>query len=77
MPGGWICLQLMLQVERITGRLVHPASGRSYHERFAPPKVRGFLLEPLFSVASPSFSVRVAEVQRVATSLEHNCLPLL
>lgn len=26
-------------VERITGRLVHPASGRSYHEKFAPPKV--------------------------------------
>lgn len=25
-------------VERITGRLVHPASGRSYHEKFAPPK---------------------------------------
>lgn len=28
-------------VERITGRLVHPASGRSYHEKFAPPKVAG------------------------------------
>ena len=27
-------------VERVTGRLVHPASGRSYHEKFAPPKVR-------------------------------------
>ena len=26
-------------VERVTGRLVHPASGRSYHEKFAPPKV--------------------------------------
>ena len=26
-------------VERICGRLVHPASGRSYHEKFAPPKV--------------------------------------
>ena len=26
-------------VERITGRLIHPASGRSYHEKFAPPKV--------------------------------------
>ena len=23
------------------GRLVHPASGRSYHEKFAPPKVAG------------------------------------
>jgi hypothetical protein len=29
------------QVERITGRLIHPSSGRSYHERFAPPKVPG------------------------------------
>ena len=28
-------------VERITGRLVHPASGRSYHEKFAPPKAPG------------------------------------
>jgi adenylate kinase len=28
-------------VERITGRLVHPASGRSYHIKFAPPKVEG------------------------------------
>lgn len=30
-----------LLVDRVTGRLVHPASGRSYHERFAPPKVPG------------------------------------
>ena len=28
-------------VERVVGRLVHPGSGRSYHERFAPPKVAG------------------------------------
>lgn len=27
--------------ERITGRWVHPASGRSYHTKFAPPKVSG------------------------------------
>jgi len=26
-------------VERIEGRLVHPASGRSYHTKFNPPKV--------------------------------------
>merc|ERR1712146_188964 len=25
-------------VKRVTGRLVHPASGRSYHTEFAPPK---------------------------------------
>ncbi|KXS19929.1 adenylate kinase cytosolic [Gonapodya prolifera JEL478] len=30
-----------LLVRRITGRLVHPASGRSYHVEFAPPKVAG------------------------------------
>lgn len=30
-----------LLVDRVTGRLVHPASGRSYHERFAPPKTPG------------------------------------
>ena len=27
-----------LLVRRICGRLVHPASGRSYHEEFHPPK---------------------------------------
>ena len=27
-----------LLVSRITGRLVHPASGRSYHSKFNPPK---------------------------------------
>ncbi|KAK9811441.1 hypothetical protein WJX72_003964 [[Myrmecia] bisecta] len=30
-----------LLVERVTGRWIHPASGRSYHEKFAPPKVPG------------------------------------
>jgi len=28
-------------VERVTGRWIHPASGRSYHTRFAPPRVPG------------------------------------
>lgn len=28
-------------VERISGRRVHPASGRSYHTKFNPPKVEG------------------------------------
>lgn len=28
-------------VERISGRRVHPASGRSYHILFNPPKVEG------------------------------------
>lgn len=28
-----------LLIKRITGRLIHPSSGRSYHEEFAPPKV--------------------------------------
>lgn len=27
-----------LLVQRISGRLIHPTSGRSYHEKFAPPK---------------------------------------
>eukprot|EP00775_Hariotina_reticulata_P010742 gene10741-10898_t len=30
-----------LLVERVIGRWIHPASGRSYHEKFAPPKVPG------------------------------------
>ena len=28
-------------VRRICGRLVHPPSGRTYHEEFQPPKVPG------------------------------------
>lgn len=39
-----------LLVERVVGRLVHPSSGRSYHEKFAPPKKAGvddFTGEPL------------------------------
>lgn len=39
-----------MQVDRITGRWIHPASGRSYHEKFAPPKKQGvddFTGEPL------------------------------
>jgi adenylate kinase len=28
-------------VERVEGRWIHPASGRSYHTKFAPPKVEG------------------------------------
>jgi adenylate kinase len=28
-------------IERMTGRRVHPGSGRSYHVRFNPPKVAG------------------------------------
>lgn len=27
--------------ERITGRWIHPSSGRTYHTKFAPPKVHG------------------------------------
>lgn len=30
-----------LLIERIAGRRVHPASGRSYHVKFNPPKVEG------------------------------------
>ncbi len=30
-----------LLIERIAGRRVHPASGRSYHLKFNPPKVEG------------------------------------
>jgi len=32
-------LSFLSLVRRVTGRLVHPASGRSYHIEFAPPKV--------------------------------------
>ena len=39
--GAVTTLYIALQVERVTGRLIHPASGRSYHEKFAPPKKPG------------------------------------
>ena len=28
-------------MERVTGRLIHPASGRTYHEKTRPPKHEG------------------------------------
>lgn len=31
-------IQDSLLVQRITGRLIHPASGRTYHKLFSPPK---------------------------------------
>ncbi|PWN19881.1 adenylate kinase 1 [Microstroma glucosiphilum] len=31
-------IQDSLLISRITGRLIHPASGRSYHKEFSPPK---------------------------------------
>jgi hypothetical protein len=43
-PEGPPCPAVLarhVQVERIVGRWVHPASGRSYHEKFAPPKTPG------------------------------------
>jgi len=55
-----------LLVRRITGRLVHPASGRSYHVEFAPPKAPmvddviflslfSFLFFPSFFLLFPFF----------------------
>ena len=34
-----ICVPDSLLVSRITGRLVHPASGRTYHPIFHPPSI--------------------------------------
>ncbi|KAG8989674.1 adenylate kinase [Tulasnella sp. 427] len=31
----------LLLISRITGRLIHPASGRTYHKEFNPPKKPG------------------------------------
>ncbi|APC97517.1 adenylate kinase [Francisella frigiditurris] len=30
-----------LLIERITGRRIHPTSGRAYHIKFSPPKIEG------------------------------------
>lgn len=42
-PTHVICLDVPPEVilERITGRWVHPASGRVYHEKFSPPLNNG------------------------------------
>ncbi|XP_013372046.1 PREDICTED: adenylate kinase 2, mitochondrial-like [Chinchilla lanigera] len=32
------CIPDSLLIRRVTGRLIHPKSGRSYHEEFNPPK---------------------------------------
>ena len=34
-------VSLLAGAERIAGRWIHPASGRSYHTKFAPPAVAG------------------------------------
>lgn len=39
--GGAVTDAAHAQVERVTGRWIHPASGRSYHEKFAPPRTPG------------------------------------
>jgi adenylate kinase len=36
-----VCFCPSRQLERVVGRWIHPASGRSYHEKFAPPKKPG------------------------------------
>jgi adenylate kinase len=49
MKAAGVKLDLVLEIdvpdeaiiERMSGRRVHPASGRSYHLKFAPPKVAG------------------------------------
>lgn len=37
--------------ERITGRWIHPSSGRTYHTKFNPPKTSGVddVRQPFFS----------------------------
>lgn len=42
-PGTTLtkCSNPSRQMDRVTGRLVHPASGRSYHEKTHPPKTPG------------------------------------
>lgn len=50
------------QVDRVTGRLVHPASGRSYHEKFAPPKVPGGLRQGSGSWSGPLVRVSAASI---------------
>ena len=49
-------------VERICGRLIHLASGRSYHVKFAPPKVCKRLWSPRWSPPDKHFVVTVAQV---------------
>jgi len=49
MKAGGVALDYVLEIDvpddeiivRMSGRRVHPASGRNYHVRFQPPKVEG------------------------------------
>ena len=52
-----------LLIRRITGRLVHVASGRTYHVEFAPPKVPGkddVTGEDLIQRADDKYAIRVS-----------------
>eukprot|EP00238_Polyblepharides_amylifera_P000715 CAMPEP_0196571050 /NCGR_PEP_ID=MMETSP1081-20130531/1226_1 /TAXON_ID=36882 /ORGANISM="Pyramimonas amylifera, Strain CCMP720" /LENGTH=240 /DNA_ID=CAMNT_0041887809 /DNA_START=95 /DNA_END=817 /DNA_ORIENTATION=- len=53
-------------VDRVTGRWIHPASGRSYHTKFAPPKVAGkddYTGEPLMHRADDNADTLKARLQ--------------
>jgi adenylate kinase len=47
--------------ERITGRWIHPSSGRSYHSKFAPPKVPGKDDVSLCIIPAPFHSANIAQ----------------
>ena len=54
-------------VKRITGRLVHPASGRSYHEEFSPPK------EPMKDDVSP-WILSIPTQFKCLSDLSNSCI---
>lgn len=62
--------------ERITGRWIHPASGRSYHSKFAPPKVEGrddITGEPLIQRKDDTVEV----LQKRLTSFHEQTTPVI
>lgn len=51
--------------ERITGRWIHPSSGRSYHTKFAPPKVPG--VDDVMIIFSVSITARESLLCQIFT----------
>lgn len=52
--------------ERITGRWIHPSSGRSYHTKFAPPKVPG--VDDVMIIFSLSITARESLLCQIFTA---------
>ena len=66
--------------ERITGRWIHPSSGRTYHSKFAPPNVPGVddvSLHLMLFAQSYSKAFLVIQSRKVMLNIIMRCLTSL